>query len=125
MSASFISRLCRGKLDMEVVLNATLAGGVAMGAAADLIDYPFCSMIVGFVTGGVSSLGFLYLGPYLNHKINMHDTCGVHNLHGIPGIIGGLVSAISAGFSGINFGEGSIQYNSEFVEGSQGRSSRE
>ena len=38
--------------------------------------------------------------------INLHDTCGVHNLHGMPGVIGGLVSAIVASRGQINFGSG-------------------
>jgi ammonium transporter Rh len=38
ISACMFSRLVKGKLDIEVVLNATLAGGVAMGSAADLIN---------------------------------------------------------------------------------------
>jgi ammonium transporter Rh len=88
---------------MEVVLNSTLAGGVAIGASADLINHPFGSMIVGFVTGAVSALGFIYYGHWLKKKINLHDTCGVHSLHGIPGIIGGFVSAIAAGLSRNNF----------------------
>jgi ammonium transporter Rh len=124
MSACWVARISKGKLDMEVVLNATLAGGVAMGAAADLIDFPFCSMIVGFVSGSVSALGFLYHGPYLKKTINLHDTCGVLNLHGIPGLIGGFVSAISAGFAGNNFIFESAAYDNEFVEGVNGRSPR-
>jgi ammonium transporter Rh len=60
-------------------------------------------MLVGFCTGALSALGFLFLSPYLKEKIGLHDTCGVHNLHGMPGIIGGLVSAITAGASGRNF----------------------
>lgn len=32
---------------------------------------------------------------------HIHDTCGVQNLHGIPGFIGGIVSAIViAGYNG-------------------------
>jgi len=36
LMASFISRLIYDKLDMEIVLNATLAGGVTIGASADI-----------------------------------------------------------------------------------------
>jgi ammonium transporter Rh len=88
--------LTKDKLDIEIVLNATLAGGVVQGASADLIEWPFASMIVGFIVGCVSALGFAYLGPYLREKINLHDTCGVHNLHAMPGTIGGCLSAICA-----------------------------
>lgn len=42
--------------------------------------------------------------------MGLHDTCGVHNLHGIPGVLGGIVGAITASLAG------SVIENSEAVE---------
>jgi ammonium transporter Rh len=53
------------KLDMEVVLNATLAGGVAVGSACDLLLSPAGGLAIGSFAGIVSALGFLKLSPYL------------------------------------------------------------
>lgn len=46
---------------MEVILNATLAGGVAIGSTADMNIYPGFSIMIGFVVGMISSYGFLRL----------------------------------------------------------------
>ena len=54
-----------GKLDMEIILNATLAGGVAIGASADLIVSPGASMGIGLIVGLVSAYGYIYVTPYL------------------------------------------------------------
>lgn len=94
-----------GKLEMEIVLNASIAGGVAIGSAADIIILPFGSMVVGFITGIVSSFGFAYLSGFLRKTIQLHDTCGVLNLHGMPGIIGAIVAAIVGARGQDNFGE--------------------
>lgn len=34
--------------------------------------------------------------PFLEEKLKIQDTCGIHNLHAMPGVIGGIVGAISA-----------------------------
>lgn len=90
------SAFLKDKFTMEHLLNATLSGGVVIGAAAGIIVNPGGSLAIGFLTGIISTLGYQYLTPYLERKIGLYDTCGVHNLHGIPGIIGGLVSAVVA-----------------------------
>lgn len=56
-----VSYLQRNKLNMEVILNATLAGGVAIGATADVVLEPGLSILIGFFAGAVSSYGFLVL----------------------------------------------------------------
>lgn len=88
---------------MVVVLNATLAGGVAIGASADLINYPFAAMCIGLSAGFVSSLGYLYTQGWLRANLKLHDTRGVQFSHGIPGILGGFASAISCAFAKDNF----------------------
>ena len=95
IAACAVSRLIHLSLDMEIVLNATIAGGVAIGACTDLIATPGIAIIIGAIAGTVSALGFAYLSKFLQGKIILHDTCGVHNLHGIPGILGGVFGAIA------------------------------
>lgn len=50
---------------MEVVLNATLAGGVAVGTSCDLVVNPGVAIAIGASAGIVSAWGFLKLNPYL------------------------------------------------------------
>jgi len=84
------------KFDMVHVQNAALAGGVIMGANADFLVQPCIALIMGSVAGIVSVLGYFYVQPALEKAIGLHDTCGVHNLHGMPGILGAFISAILA-----------------------------
>lgn len=96
VAAAAYARLQHKVLDMEIILNATLAGGVIIGSTADVIVSPGVAMAVGGFGGLISAIGFCHLGAYAREHWNLHDTCGVLSLHGIPGILGGVISAIMA-----------------------------
>ncbi|XP_030921786.1 ammonium transporter Rh type A-like, partial [Geospiza fortis] len=51
-------------------------------------------MFIGVIAGIVSVLGFQFLTPVMASKLRIQDTCGVHNLHGLPGILGGIAGII-------------------------------
>jgi len=84
------------KFDMVHIQNATLAGGVAVGSSSDLVIKPGGAILVGLVAGIVSVAGYVYVSAWIEKKFGVADTCGVHNLHGMPGIIGGVGGAVSA-----------------------------
>jgi len=85
----------REKFSMEDILNATLAGGVIIGAPSGIFTNPAGSLCIGLFGGIVSCLGIRYLSAKLNDWIGLDDSCGVHNLHGMPGVLGGIFSAIA------------------------------
>ena len=112
------------KLDMEVVLNATLAGGVSVGSASDLVVTAGVSMAIGTLAGIISCIGFLKLSEFLRAKIHLHDTCGVHNLHGLPGVLGGIIGAISASLADSSFDDDAALY-ATFPKLEEGRTTSE
>jgi len=95
----------KGKFDIVEIQNATLAGGVAVGCTADLIIHPFGALILGFVAGAISTFGFFKIMPFLESTIGLHDTAGIHNLHGMPGVLGGLGGIFTALTSDRNYGD--------------------
>lgn len=102
-AATFMaSRLLRpgNKFDFEDIANATLAGGVAVGSSADLVIQPWGAILIGCVAGVLATVGFAKLSAVLDKKFKIHDTCGVHNLHGMSGILGGICGGVSAALAG-------------------------
>jgi ammonium transporter Rh len=87
------------KFQMVHIQNATLAGGVGIGTLANMTVHPGGAVLIGFFAGLLSTFGFRYVTPFLESKIKLHDTCGVHNLHGMPGLYSGLISILVAGVS--------------------------
>ena len=88
-----ISFFSHGKFHMVEIQNSTLAGGVAIGAVANMVINPYAAIIIGSLAGFVSVVGYQKLLPILP----VRDTCGVHNLHGMPGLISAIASIIIAG----------------------------
>ena len=85
---------------MVDVQNATLAGGVTIGAVADAYLGGGGALLVGAAAGALSTVGYVHIQPMLEEKVGLYDTCGVNNLHGMPGILGGLASVVTASMAG-------------------------
>jgi ammonium transporter Rh len=86
-----------GKFDMVDIQNATLAGGVAMGSACDLVITPGGALTVGAFAGVLSTVGYTRIQAWLEANLGFQDTCGVNNLHGMPSILGALVGVVVTG----------------------------
>lgn len=88
-----------GRLDMVHVQNAALAGGVVVGTASEMMLTPFGALAAGCLAGAISTLGYKFFTPVLESKLKIQDTCGVHNLHGMPGVLGALLGALVTGLT--------------------------
>jgi len=94
------------KFDMVDIQNATLAGGVAMGTCANFLIGPGAAALIGSIAGIISVIGYVHISPMLEEKINLTDTCGVNNLHGIPSVIGATAGIIATALANdADFGE--------------------
>lgn len=68
LTASTVATFCisvmvtpQKKFDMVHIQNSTLAGGVAVGAVANLMIHPFGAILIGFASAVISVLGYTYL----------------------------------------------------------------
>ena len=91
LATYFVSVKLRGKVLIADIANAALAGGVAIGATCDFASHPQ-AMIIGLLAGTISTFGFAILQDKQQKFHKIVDTCGVSNLHGLPGIFGGLAA---------------------------------
>ena len=133
-----ISLFRKNRFQVVDIQNATLSGGVAVGAIADLMLQPGGAFVMGSITGAISAFGYRILQVSISHpfqqilpqyelikinlnvrktsgtvfiaviiglqgklfdKMKLHDTCGINNLHGMPGIISALASAVMCGIA--------------------------
>ncbi|XP_021120474.1 ammonium transporter Rh type C isoform X3 [Heterocephalus glaber] len=63
----------------------------------------YCSLAASVLTSVALSSALHKKGkldmPFLESRLRIQDTCGIHNLHGIPGVLGGIVGAVTVAFA--------------------------
>lgn len=100
LSTYIFSKIIRGKIDIADIANAALAGGVAIGSICNMTN-PGYAMLIGIAAGTLSTVGYTMIAPRLERLIKGTDTCGVHNLHGMPGVFGGITGMLITGAIGV------------------------
>ncbi|OFX39438.1 MAG: ammonium transporter [Bacteroidetes bacterium GWA2_32_17] len=81
----------RKKISIADIANAALAGGVAIGSTCVIASHTM-AVIIGILAGGLSTFGFAVIQSRQQKWMKLIDTCGVTNLHGLPGLMGGLAA---------------------------------
>lgn len=89
----FTSLILRKKISIADIANASLAGGVAIGSTCNIVS-PIAAFGIGLLAGALCVIGYAVIQPRMQAKFKMIDTCGVHNLHGMPGLLGGLCALV-------------------------------
>ncbi|MDY0293550.1 MAG: ammonium transporter [Candidatus Methanomethylophilaceae archaeon] len=96
ISAYAVCMIVEKKVNPLTYTYALLAGPVAIGATMLIVD-PWGALLVGLIAGAVSALCFIYLQPRLCKMIGVLDVMGVHNLHGMGGWVGVILSCVILG----------------------------
>jgi ammonium transporter Rh len=91
----------RKKISLADIANAALAGGVAIGSTCAIANHTQAG-IIGVMAGIISTVGFALIQSRQQKLMKIIDTCGVSNLHGFPGLLGGL--AVLVVTQGMNIG---------------------
>lgn len=80
----------KGRISSSDMANAALAGGVSIGATCNQAS-PLAALLIGAAAGAICVVGYTWVQPKIQKTLGLVDTCGVHNLHGMPGLFGGLI----------------------------------
>lgn len=82
----------RNQLDKVIESDATsdrfaMLGSMILKGKPSIADIANASL-----AGGICVIGYNVIQPALQKKLKIVDTCGVHNLHGMPGLLGGIIA---------------------------------
>jgi len=82
-------------LGTDHIINSTISVGIMIAASCDFYSGPVAAIAIGIFSGILSVCCYEFLAPILEH-CGLYDTCGTFHLHFVPGIFGGIISAIAA-----------------------------
>lgn len=94
LATYFATVKLRGKISAADIANAALAGGVAIGSTCDKVPAVY-AFIIGILAGVLSTVGFAVIQERFQALTKKIDTCGVFNLHGLPGLFGGFAAMVA------------------------------
>lgn len=60
---------------------------VTIGASVDMMISPAAAYALGMMGCTACMLGCRYMSPFLARPLRIQDQCGIHNLHGLTGLI--------------------------------------
>ena len=93
LATYFMTVFLRKKISAADIANAALAGGVAIGSTFDHATHG-TAIVIGASAGIISVFGFAIIQEKYQNALGLVDTCGVMNLHGLPGLFGGLMAIV-------------------------------
>ena len=85
-----------GKIKIEHLLNASYVGGIIIGGCCTICSYGWAAILIGSIGGGITTVCLWKLKKLLKN-CKLEDTLGILHIFGIPGILGGFLTAIFIG----------------------------
>ena len=108
-----ISPICnKGKIKIKDIINSGYSGGIIVAGCCHIINQFWVSILLGAGCGGLTTFLCNILSDIFK-KYGYHDTSDIIYYHGIPGILGGIISTIfvgNLGYEKINIEEGINNY---------------
>ena len=101
IATMFVTWMKYGKPSFSLTLNGVLAGLVGITAGCDAVD-AWGAIIIGLVCGTV----LVYAIEFIDRKLHIDDPVGASSVHGVCGILGTLITALSSVSEGLFYGHG-------------------
>lgn len=86
----------KGRIVIEHILFGCFSGGVIISGCCSVCIDLWASLLIGFLCGGITTTLLIYLKPFLI-KWQFYDIYNIIIIHGIPGILGALITSMVIG----------------------------